>query len=128
VDLSPDYSPFEPGLGRFVRFDKPDFIGKAPAEALSKLPLREKLATFVVDTDDVDCFGGEAIFRNGELAGYVTSATYGHHVRESLALGYVKPQYFEDGAAFEIELLGKRRPAILSQRARFDPDGTRMRS
>ena len=44
-----------------------------------------------------------------------------------LALGYVKPQFFEDAAAFEIELLGKRRPATLSAKARFDPDGTRMR-
>jgi dimethylglycine dehydrogenase len=58
----------------------------------------------------------------------VTSATYGHTVKESLALGYVKPQFYEDAAAFEIELLGKRRPAILSARPRFDPDGTRMRA
>ncbi|HEX6118028.1 MAG TPA: aminomethyltransferase family protein, partial [Dongiaceae bacterium] len=128
VDLSPDYSPFEPGLGRFVRLDKPDFVGKAFAERLSKQSPKERLATFSVEANGVDCFGGEAIYRNGELAGYVTSGTYGHHVRESLALGYVKQPYYEDGAAFEIELLGKRRPARLSQRARFDPEGTRMRA
>jgi dimethylglycine dehydrogenase len=128
VDLSPDYSPYEPGLGRFVRLDKPDFIGKAPTERAAALPPKERLASFVVEANGVDCFGGEAIFRNGELAGYVTSGAFGHHVRESLALGYVKPQFFEHEAAFEIELLGKRRPAILSQHARFDPEGTRMRS
>jgi dimethylglycine dehydrogenase len=128
VDLSPDYSPYEPGLGRFVRLDKPDFVGKEIAERLAKQPPKERLATFVVDANGVDCFGGEAIFRNGELAGYVTSATYGHTVGESLALGYVKQPYYEDGAEFQIELLGKRRPARLSQRARFDPEGTRMRS
>jgi len=128
VDLSPDYSPYEPGLGRFVRLEKPDFIGKDAVARLSGLPPKERLATFVVDANGVDCFGGEAIYRDGELAGYVTSATYGHHVRESLALGYVKPQYFEDGAAFEVELLGMRRPALMSQRPRFDPEGTRMRS
>jgi dimethylglycine dehydrogenase len=128
VDLSPDYSPYEPGLGRFVRLEKPDFIGKAAVARLAGQPPKERLATFVVDANGVDCFGGEAIYRNGELAGYVTSATYGHHVRESLALGYVKPQYFEDGAAFEVELLGKRRPALMSQRPRFDPEGRRMRA
>jgi dimethylglycine dehydrogenase len=128
VDLSPDYSPYEPGLGRFVRLEKPDFVGKAEAARLAGLPPKERLATFVVDANGVDCFGGEALYRDGELAGYVTSATYGHHVRESLALGYVKPRYFEDGAAFEVELLGKRRPARMSQRPRFDPEGTRMRA
>jgi dimethylglycine dehydrogenase len=128
VDLSPDYSPFEPGLGRFVRLDKPDFVGKAAAEARAKSGPRERLASFVVEADGVDCFGGEAIWRNGALAGYVTSGSYGHHVGESLALGYVKPAYFEDGARFEIEVLGERRPALLSARPRFDPDGARMRS
>jgi dimethylglycine dehydrogenase len=128
VDLSPDYSPFEPGLGRFVRLDKPDFIGKAAAEQRSAAGPRERLASFVVEADGVDCFGGEAIWRNGDLAGYVTSGSYGHHVGESLALGYVKPAYFEDGARFEIEVVGERRPARLSARPRFDPDGARMRS
>jgi dimethylglycine dehydrogenase len=89
--------------------------------------VRERLGTFVIEANGVDCFGGEAIYRNGALAGYVTSGAYGHTVGESLALGYVKPQFFEDGAAFEVEVLGKRRPAILSQRPRFDPEGTRMR-
>jgi dimethylglycine dehydrogenase len=128
VDLSPDYTPYEPGLGRFVRLDKPDFIGKAAAEQAAKAGAKERLATFVVEANGVDCFGGEAIYRDGELAGYVTSATYGHTVKESLALGYVKPRFYADDAAFEIELLGKRRPAKLSARARVDPDGTRMRS
>jgi hypothetical protein len=39
----------------------------------------------------------------------------------------VKPVYFEDGARFEIEVLGERRPALLSARPRFDLDGARMR-
>ncbi len=114
-------------MGRFVRLDKPDFVGKAAAEAAAKTGAKERLATFVVEANGVDCFGGEAIYRDGKLAGYVTSGTYGHTVKESLALGYVKPQFYEDAAAFEIELLGKRRPAILSTKARVDPEGIRMR-
>src|SRR5262249_52568593 len=49
VDLSPDYSAYEPGMGRFVRLDKPDFIGKAAAEAMAKAGPKERLATFVVE-------------------------------------------------------------------------------
>jgi dimethylglycine dehydrogenase len=126
-DLSPDYGVFEPGMGRFLRLDKPDFIGKAEAERRAKAGPAERLASFVVETDDVDCFGGEAIYRDGRLAGYVTSGSYGHRLQESIALGYVKTPYFEDGAAFEVEVLGERRPARMSERSCYDPDGGLMR-
>ena len=32
-----------------------------------------------------------------------------------------------DGARFEVEILGQRRPATLTAAALFDPKGTRMR-
>jgi len=126
-DLSPDYSVFEPGMGRFLRLDKPDFIGKAEAERRAKAGPAERLASFVVETESVDCFGGEAIYRDGKLAGYVTSGSYGHRLEKSIALGYVRDPYFEDGAAFEVEVLGERRPARMSARSCYDPDGGLMR-
>jgi dimethylglycine dehydrogenase len=126
-DLSPDYSAFEPGMGRFLRLDKPDFVGKAEAERRAKAGPAERLASFVVEADGVDCFGGEAIYRDGKLAGYVTSGSYGHRLEESIALGYVRTPYFEDGAAFEVEVLGERRPARMSARSCYDPDGGLMR-
>jgi dimethylglycine dehydrogenase len=126
-DLTQDYSPFEPGLGRFVRLDKGDFIGKAAVQHLAETPPKERFASFLVDSAERDCFGGEAIYRDGELAGYVTSGSFGHRIGKSLALGYVRAPAFEDGAAFEVEVLGERRPARLSQRAPYDPDGLRMR-
>jgi dimethylglycine dehydrogenase len=128
ADLSPDYGSFEPGLGRFVRLDKSDFIGKAVAQKQAAGAPRERLASFVIEADGTDCFGGEAVYRDGELAGYVTSGSYGHRLGESLALGYVKDGYCEDGAALEVEVVGRRRPARLSTRPRYDPDGARMRS
>src|SRR5581483_11873560 len=51
VDLSPDYTAYEPGMGRFVRLDKPDFIGKAAAEAAKAAGPKERLATFVLDSN-----------------------------------------------------------------------------
>lgn len=128
AELGPDYTPLEPGLMRFVRLDKGPFIGRDALGATSKEGPRERLGTFVVDADGVDCFGGEAIYRDGGLAGYVTSGGYGHTVGESLALGYVRASAYEPGARYEIEILGRRRGAILSARPRYDPDGSRMRS
>jgi dimethylglycine dehydrogenase len=125
-DITSDYGPFESGLGRFVRLDKPDFIGKT--ETQKRGAPGERLVSLVVDAGDADCFGGEAIYRAGELAGYVTSGTFGHRTGESLALGYVRSPYFEDGGAFEVEGVGGLRPARLSQLPRYDPNGLKMRS
>ena len=127
LELGPDHSPFEAGLGRFVKLDKPDFIGQPAARQRAEEGPRERIGTFVVDADGADAFGGEAVFRNGELAGYVTSGGYGHCAGESLAMGYVKPEYFEPEAEFEIDILGERRTATLSSNARIDADGKNMR-
>jgi dimethylglycine dehydrogenase len=127
ADLTSDYTPYESNLGRFVRLDKGAFIGKAAADAAAKAGPRERLASFAVEADGADCFGGEAIYRDGELAGYVTFGSYGHRLGGSVALGYVKPPFFADGAALEVEVLGERRPAQLSARPLYDPEGVKLR-
>jgi len=128
LELSADYGPDEPGLGRFVRLDKGDFIGRAALAERRAAGPRQRLASFVVAAEGVDCFGGEAVFRNGELAGYVTSGGYGHRVGASLALGYVRSEHWRPDDDFAIEILGERCPARLQPRPVYDPDGARMRS
>jgi dimethylglycine dehydrogenase len=89
---------------------------------------RERFATFVIDATDADAVGGEAIYCEGELAGYTTSGGYGYNVNESLALGYLAPRFYQPGARYEVEVVGERRQAVLSEGARFDPSGQRMRA
>ncbi len=127
LELSSDYSPLEPGLDRFVQWNKGDFIGRDAATRLREAGPRERLATLVVDADGADCWGGESIYRDGEHVGYVTSGGYGPCVEESLALGYVRTPAWDDGAAVEVLVKGERRPAVLTSGPRYDPDGTRMR-
>jgi dimethylglycine dehydrogenase len=128
LDLTSDYYPCETSLGRFVRMDKEDFIGRdAAAVRIAEGP-RERFATFVVEATDADAVGGEAVYCEGEFAGYTTSGGYGYNVNESLALGYLKPRFYRPGARYEVELVGERHPAALSEAARFDPLGQRMRA
>jgi dimethylglycine dehydrogenase len=59
----------------------------------------------------------------------VTSGAYAHYSRASLALGYV-PTALADGpddAPFEIEIIGRRRPARIQRGPILDPEGRRMR-
>jgi dimethylglycine dehydrogenase len=128
LELGPDYTPWDTSLGRFVRLDKGDFIGRAAARKAREKGGHERFATLIVDADKADASGGEAIYRNGTFAGYATSGGYGYTVGESLALGYLRPGMADPEASYEIEIIGERRPARLSPGPRFDPAGTRMRS
>jgi dimethylglycine dehydrogenase len=63
------------------------------------------------------------------VIGWVTSGGYAHYVRMSMAQGYVPAALSEDESPglFEIEILGKRRPARINIEPPFDPKGERMR-
>ena len=127
LELSPDYTIYEAGVQMFTKFDKGDFVGRDAVLAQKDAPLREVRTAFTIDVDNADTWGDEAIFRDGEWVGYVTSGGYGAHVGESIALGYVLPHAVEEGAGFAIEILGDMRLAILHTRPLYDPTGSRMR-
>lgn len=64
------------------------------------------------------------------VIGWVTSGGFGHYVGHSLAQGYVPAELAtrEEDGLFEIEILGRRRPAHINIEPLFDPNGERMRS
>ena len=75
------------------------------------------------------CSGTSRSGTTGKVIGWVTSGGYGHFVERSLAQGYVPKALAGDTAAgaFEIEILGERRPASIIAAPLFDPEGARMR-
>ena len=127
-EFSPDYTPAETGLDRFIAWKKnADFIGRAAAEAeRAKGPAR-RLAAFVVDADDADVQGYEPIWLDGKVQGFCTSGGYSHHAGKSVAQGFVPTDRIQDGLAVEIEILGQMRKARLVTEPLFDADGARMR-
>jgi dimethylglycine dehydrogenase len=64
------------------------------------------------------------------VVGWVTSGGYAHYVEKSMAQGYVPAALANDESEglFEIEILGKRRPARINVEPLFDPAGEKMRS
>lgn len=125
LDLSSDYYPDECGLGRFIAMDKGDFTGR---DALKDLDgPREKIAIFDIDAAEADAYSGEPIYRDGELVGYVTSGGYGYRVGKSVAIGYLSPEHHQPGESFEIEIIGERRRAVMTDGAPYDPAGKRCR-
>jgi dimethylglycine dehydrogenase len=152
-------------MDRFVRLDKPDFIGREAAAEEAATGPRLRRVSLAIDARDADVTGDEPIWtstqktfdslppthgigaprcdfqgrplprpearRDGawQVVGWVTSGGYGHHVKASLAQGYVPAALAErtEGGLFQVEILGQRRPARIITEPLFDPEGTRMR-
>jgi dimethylglycine dehydrogenase len=126
-EFRPIYGPFEAGLERFVKLDKPDFIGKAAAlKEKTEGPKRTRIF-MVVDALDCDVMGDEPIWVDGKVVGWVTSGGYGHFVDQSLAQGYIPTELIKPAMDLEIEILGERRKARLQMDPPFDPEAKRMR-
>jgi len=126
-EFRPIYGPFEAGLDRFIKLDKPDFIGRAAALKEKQDGPKRQRVFMVVDALDADVMGDEPIWVDGKVAGWVTSGGFGHFVNQSLAQGYLPTELVKPGVQLEIEILGERRPARLQMDPPFDPEAKRMR-
>ncbi|ABD55405.1 GcvT family protein [Jannaschia sp. CCS1] len=127
-EFSPDYTPAETGLDRFISWKKNvDFIGRAAADRARSSAPERVLAAFEVDAADADVVAYEPIWIDGHVAGFCTSGGYSHTAGKSVALGFVPRDKATDGLSVEIEILGEMRPARLITRPLFDGEDTRMR-
>jgi dimethylglycine dehydrogenase len=130
-EYRPIYTPLEAGMERAMKFDH-EFIGRAAVEAEMKTGPARKLVMFTVDVDierPADVIGDEPVFHGGKVVGWITSGGYAHYSGVSLAMGYIPADLAKPGTTgFEIEIIGKMRPASLQLEPVLDPSGSRMRA
>lgn len=133
-ELTPDYNPYEAGLSFAVDLQKGDFLGRAALIAAKDKPLSRRLLSFVGAAADTPlAHGGELILRNGEPAGEVTSAAYGHTLGGIVALGYVGIRGAATSAEllsarYELDIAGERVPVKASLKAPYDPANARVKA
>jgi dimethylglycine dehydrogenase len=127
LDYRPDFTAAESGLDAFIDWQR-DFIGKEAALAQRAAGPARRLVTMVVDIDDRDVVGDEAIRAGDACIGHVTSGGYAHHVGRSVALGYVASEQAADGTRLEVEIDGAWRAARVVAAPLHDPTGARMRA
>lgn len=114
-----------------------DFIGREAVLRLKSEGVQQLLGTFLVDIPlEVDTFpwGKELIYRDGVQVGYVTSAGYGHSVGGHVCMGYVQcdkgsvnMEYLRKGQ-YEIEVEGKKWPAVITTTSFYDSNSVNMKS
>jgi len=120
-DITPDYTPYEAGLGFAVSLKKKsDFIGRAALEKAKVSGPKRRLITLLVDAP-VQLYGGEAIRRDGKVLGVTSSAGWGHTIGKAVAFGYVTAE--EAGHTdYEIEAFTQRHAATRIAGAAVDPE------
>jgi dimethylglycine dehydrogenase len=132
-DLTSDYTMFESGLGRWVNLGKDSFVGKAALQAQHQAGAKQGFVTLTLeDPGDGEPFG-EAVYLStvlidGNAAGLVVSAGYGHRVGKSIAMAVVDSAMLAAGGAISVDVLGRERKATLVKGdVLYDPDNSRMK-
>ncbi len=127
LDFRPDFTAAESGLDIFINWNK-DFIGKEASLKEKKQGIKKKLVTMVIDTKDFDVTNDEAILKDNKCVGYITSGGYAHHIKKSVALGYVPVELSKHQTSLDVEINGKLFKAYITDKPLYDANGGKMKS
>jgi dimethylglycine dehydrogenase len=128
ADLVTEFDPFESGLARFVKADKPHFIGKPALEKRIAEGPRRAFVSLVLDSTHASAHGGDAILLDGRVVGSVTSVAWGHRVGKNIAMGFVEPAFATTGTQLMVEVIGQPTPATVVPECLYDPENLRVRA
>ncbi|GAA2996596.1 FAD-dependent oxidoreductase [Streptosporangium longisporum] len=156
LDITPETTPYEAGLGFAVARDK-DFLGRAALEgdrrgpsdtgatdvpgaadtgdtagtasasgALAGAAPARRLFCLVLDDPRQVCLGGEPVRSGGLPVSRVTSGGYGHRVGRSIAYAYL-PASTAPGDKVEVGVTGVWTGAAVVAEPLYDPSSERIR-
>jgi len=117
-ELSREVTPYDAGLGRAVRLDKPgDFVGRAALAARAGAVAQRQLVGLVGQSRRVPRHGYD-VLRDGEPCGTVTSGAPSPTLGAPIAMAYVHPDAAHQAAdsahgQLAVDVRGRAEPARL---------------
>ncbi|MFN3765053.1 MAG: FAD-dependent oxidoreductase, partial [Aliihoeflea sp.] len=129
-DLSTDYSVLQCGLERFVKWDQPDFLGKAALASEKQVGITKRFAILTLDTPGAcDAPYMSTVWHENEIVGETTSGGWGHRVDQLIALAMLRADCAKPGSRVEIEIFGERFAATVQGDAPlWDPENARLKA
>jgi len=115
-ELDEETTPIDAGLGFFVSLEKGEFTGRSVLAAQKAYGTRKKLVAFKMSGKSAPPRAGYGIWAPGGATselGKVTSGTQSPSLGEGIGMGYVPPEFAKAGTAVEIEIRGRRFPAMV---------------
>lgn len=117
-ELGPDVTPYEAGLGRVVRLDKPsDFVGRQALAARAAAGPRRALTGLIARSRRVPRHGYAVLSQTGQRVGAVTSGAPSPTLGRPIAMAYL-----ETGATgpFGIDIRGSVEPVDVTELPFYD--------
>ncbi len=109
-DLDEATTPLEAGLEWTIAWEKGPFIGRETLERQRREGVSRRLVGFKLAEAGIPRHG-YPIFRQGKVAGTVTSGTFVPSISSGIGMGYVAPEAANPGTAISIEIHGRQVPA-----------------
>lgn len=113
-ELDAERTPLEAGLGRFVSFDKGDYIGRQALEAQRDKGLERKLVGFEMVGRGIPRHGYPLLdAAGGKEIGYVSTGSYCPSLDKNLGLGYAPAAMTGVGQKLSVGIRGKAVEAVV---------------
>lgn len=152
-DIDESRTPFHVGLGRWIRFEKRDFIGREALLRARYRGLDQRWVGLILE-GETPAGAGDAVYAVADVAtsreiretgpeagdyedelmpaekqiGRVTSSATGPSVGEVLAMAYVDTDHSWPGNTLIVETGGRPVPARIAHTPFFDPENARLRA
>ena len=106
-EISDTINVWEAGLDRFIKMDKPEFIGREALEKAKAAGLKRTLVGLEMVERGIARDGYKVWDDGGHEIGYVTSGSYAPFLKKNIALAYVPPEFANVGSTVKVEIRGQ---------------------
>ena len=116
-ELDENTTPLEAGVGFFVALDKGEFTGRSVLAEQKQNGVTRKCVAFKLPEKSAPPRPGYAIWSTGPDAraiGHVASGTQSPSLNTGIGMGFVPPQFAAVNTPLEIEVRGRRWPAVIT--------------
>jgi aminomethyltransferase len=130
-DYFPGYtSPFHMNIGRMIKLDKPDFVGKDALVAEHEAGITHQMVTLVLAGEVAPDYNSP-VYRHGREVGRLLSPSAGHSptIDRLIGMACLETELTEIGTQVEVALAdGRTVPALVEQFPIYDPEKKRPRA
>jgi aminomethyltransferase len=106
-EISDEINVWEAGLDRFIKMDKPEFVGREALQNAKAAGVKRTLVGLEMIERGIARDGYRVIDDAGREIGYVTSGSYAPFLKKNIALAYVPPEFSELGSTVRVQIRGQ---------------------
>ncbi len=115
-DLSAETTPLEAGLSIFIDLQKPEFIGRERLQQQRTEGIARRLVPFKMKDKSPPPRSHYPVFKNGAPITETTSGTLSPSLGIGIGMAYIPTEFARIGEEIDIEIRGKRFPAIIEKK------------